>query len=95
MGAPHPAASPIIVLKEWLPEVPVATTLERPENQYRILEDRRDEGISWLQAEWEPQSFRRSFAIGGPGASTPHDRLPMLHRTVERAFEEARQASFE
>ncbi|MGO7130384.1 hypothetical protein AB9E06_05920 [Rhizobium leguminosarum] len=94
MGAPHPAASPIILLKEWKPDVPVATILARPENKYRILEDRRDEGIYWLQADWEPGAFARSFAIGGPGSSTDHDRLPMLHRTVEKAFVAARQASW-
>lgn len=94
MGAPNPASSPVIVLKEWAPEVPIATILERPENKYRFLEDRRDEGVYWLQAEWETQSFRKSFAIGGPGTPTTHDRLPLLHRTVETAFDEARRASF-
>ncbi|NKK36815.1 hypothetical protein GFL72_19545 [Rhizobium leguminosarum bv. viciae] len=94
MGAPHPTTSPIIVLKEWKPDVPVETILSRPENKYRILEDRRDEGIYWLQAEWEPESFARSCAIGGPGSATDHDKLPMLHRTVARAFAAAAEASW-
>lgn len=94
MGTPHPTASPIIVLREWKPDVPVATILERPENKYRILEDRRDERIYWLQAEWELDSFARSFVIGGPGTATDHERLPMLHRTVQEAFAAAQRASW-
>lgn len=56
---------------------------------FALMEDRRDDGVYWLAGEV------RQFAIGGPGVSTDHDRLPVAWgRRIQQAYEAARAERF-
>ncbi|WP_164155835.1 hypothetical protein [Sandarakinorhabdus rubra] len=95
MGAPNAGAPNILTLEKWNEGVSIEEILSTRENRYRLLEDRRDEGVYWLQADFVKGGFRHSYSVGGPGVSTDHDRLPLLHRRVAAAYEAAEVHRFE
>jgi hypothetical protein len=94
MGAPSSATPNILTLEHWAASDAIELILSTAENRYRFLEDRRDEHVYWLQADYYTGVFRHSFVVGGKGKVTDHDRLPLLHRHVEEAYLAARQMSF-
>ena len=94
MGGPSPKTANILPLSLWQPDVPIAEILATPENRYRLLEDRRDSRVYWLHSELTEGSFHHSYMVGGPGVSTDHDRLPMLHNTVKEAYETTQSFKF-
>lgn len=89
IGPPSAEEPNILTLEQWSPEVPIEEILGTPENRYRFLEDRRDDEIYWLQADFVTGGFRHSFGVGGPGVETDHDRLPVLHGRVLAAYNAA------
>lgn len=95
MGAPNAKNANILPLSQWPNETAIEEILAAPENRYQILEDRRDEGIYWLLSEFVEGSFSRAFAIGGPGTNTNHDRLPLMHWSVEKAYQSATSYKFQ
>ena len=56
--------------------------------KYAILEDRRDDGIFWLSRR------DRSFAVGGYGLNTDHDRWPVTTPKMAKAHETANTERF-
>lgn len=90
IGPPSSDEPNILTLDQWSSATPIEEILETPENRYRFLEDRRDDGVYWLQADFIEGGFRASFMVGGPGRSTPHDRLPLLQGRVAGAYVAAR-----
>jgi hypothetical protein len=89
-GGPSADRPNILMLEHWKPEDTIEDILKAPENRYQFLEDRRDENVYWLQSHYVTGSFSRSYCIGGPGVSTNHDRLPLLHRRVAEGYEAAK-----
>ena len=94
MGAPNADKPNILPLNDWAANVTIEEILAAPENRYMILEDRRDEDVYWLYAEFVRGSFSSCYGIGGPGISTDHDRLPMLIRRAANAYTKAREMTF-
>lgn len=90
IGPPNKDLANVLTLNEWAAQVSIEEILSTPENRYRFLEDRRDDAVYWLQADFVAGGFRHSFMVGGPGVSTDHDRLPLLHGRVAEAYEAAR-----
>lgn len=95
MGVPSSTAGNVLPLKEWPRDEPIESILASSENRYRILDDRRDDRIYWLHAEFVTGGFRHSYMVGGPGTSTDHERLPLLHRLVASGYEAATAARFD
>ncbi|GAA5191484.1 hypothetical protein [Ferrimonas gelatinilytica] len=88
LGPPSEEFANIIILSEWNLEDDIEVILGSYVNRYQIQEDRRDEKVYWLLCEDEVgEGFRRAYMVGGPGDSTDHDRLPMIIRTVKRAYD--------
>jgi hypothetical protein len=79
----------VLPLNQWPIQVDIAEILSVPENRYRFMEDRRDGGIYWLQAEFVSGRFSHSYMVGGPGISTDHDRLPLVEGRVLEAYTSA------
>ncbi|NDW05557.1 hypothetical protein [Jiella pacifica] len=94
-GAPSFEPPNILTLEQWHVEVPIATILSDPENRYCFLQDRRDEGVYWLQANAVGGGFRRTFMVGGPGVVTTHDRVPLMLPHIEAAYAAAAAARWE
>jgi hypothetical protein len=97
LAAGPPSFDPpnILTLEQRTPETAIEHILADPENRYHFLQDRRDEGVYWLQANAVGGGFRRTFMIGGPGSVTDHDREPLMLAHIEGAYGAARQARFE
>lgn len=94
MGAPSSKIANILPLSLWDYDTEIEEILEAQENRYQILEDRRDNRVYWLHSEYVAGYFHHSYMVGGPGESTDHDRLPLLHKNVLEAYEEASKAKF-
>lgn len=92
MGAPDADRGNVLPLNQWPIRTDIAEILSMPENRYRFMEDRRDEGIYWLQAEFVSGGFSHSYMVGGHGVSTDHDRLPMIKGRILEAYESAGSA---
>jgi hypothetical protein len=92
MGGPSPLTANILTFEQWGPSTTIETILSTTEYRYKFLEDRRDELVYWLQADAVNGGFVHSFLVGGKGTVSQHDRLPLLHRHVERAYSAARAA---
>lgn len=95
MGAPSSQHPNILQLSLWDFETDIEEILEADENRYQILEDRRDSQVYWLHSEYIEGNFHHSYMVGGPGESTDHERLPLLHNTVLGAYEEASSVAFD
>jgi hypothetical protein len=85
-GAPSFDPPNILTLEQWDIDAPIADILSNPENRYHFLQDRRDEGIYWLQANAVGGGFRRTFMVGGPGRETDHVREPLMLPHIEAAY---------
>lgn len=59
---------------------------------YQLLADRRDEGVFWLQGD--PKDGLHTFALGGPGNPTDHDRMPVVTDRLRAAFEASQAERF-
>lgn len=94
MGPPAAEQANILPLSFWNEETTIEQMLSAPENRYRLLEDRRDQQVYWLHAEYIQGDFRHSYMVGGPGKSTDHERFPLLHNKVLEAYEKARAIKF-
>ncbi len=90
IGQPKADAGNILTLEAWPTAISIKEILAAMENRFRFLEDRRDDSVYWLHAEYVTGDLNQSFMIGGPGVSTDHDRLPLLHRRVRAAYDAAR-----
>lgn len=86
VGPPSKSTPNILTLDEWQADATIEEILADPENRYYFLQDRRDDGIYWLQANAVSGHFRRTFLVGGPGTVTDHDRPPMLLPHIEAAY---------
>lgn len=95
IGMPNIEKPNILPLNEWAHDVPIDDILSTPENRYRFLADRRDEGIYWLQADFVGGGFRHSMCVGGPGEQSDHDRLPITNSRLLAAYEGANSARFD
>lgn len=89
VGPPSKGTPNILTLDEWQADVPIEDILADPQNRYYFLQDRRDEGIYWLQANAVSGHFRHTFLVGGPGEVTDHERPPMLLPHIEAAYDAA------
>lgn len=89
IGGPAPMTANVLVLEKWKRDVPIEEILANHDNRYWFHEDRRDENVYWLHSEGV-----EGFPVGGPGVSTSHDRPPLNHRTVAKAYDAARSAVF-
>lgn len=89
IGGPAPKTANVLVLEKWRRDVPIEDILADPDNRFWFHEDRRDEKVYWLHSEEV-----EGFVIGGPGVSTSHERPPLNHRTVAKAYDAARSAVF-
>ncbi len=93
IGGPSVDAGNVLTLEQWSEQNSIEEILATPENRYRFLEDRRDDGVYWLQADFVAGGFKHSFAVGGPGVSTDHDvlgsasppRLPTSFKVITAA----------
>lgn len=88
-GAPSFDPPNILTLEQWDFGIPIDEILNNPENRYHFLQDRRDEGIFWLQANAIDGGFRRTFMVGGTGQETDHDREPLMLDRIRKAYMEA------
>ena len=84
IGGPAPRTTNILPLERWSSDVSIGEMLASQSNRYWFHEDRRDDGVYWLHSEQV-----HGFPIGGPGTSTDHDRAPLNHRNVQKAYEQA------
>lgn len=91
-GAPSFDPPNILTLEQWKPDTPIDEILADPENRYHFLQDRRDEGVYWLQANAVGGGFRRAFLIGGPGEISDHVREPLMLPHIEAAYNAALSA---
>ncbi|NEW87238.1 hypothetical protein DU475_08180 [Rhodopseudomonas sp. WA056] len=87
IGGPAPKTANVLVLEKWKRDVPIEEILGNSDNRYWFHEDRRDEKVYWLHSE-----NVEGFVVGGPGKSTIHERPPLNHATVEKAYFAARIA---
>lgn len=94
MGPPSSDQANILPLNLWDEKTTIGEILDMPENRYRLLEDRRDPRVYWLHSELIEGEFNHSYMVGGPGESTDHERLPLLHNTVLEAYEKAKCIKF-
>lgn len=94
-GAPSYDPPNILTLDQWPPDTPIETILSDPENRYHFLQDRRDEGIYWLQANAVGGGFRRTFMVGGPGKVTVHEREPLILPHIEAAYDASVKARWD
>ena len=94
-GAPSFTPPNILTLEQWDFEVPIEAILADPENRYHFLQDRRDQGIYWLQANAVGGGFRRTFMAGGPGQATDHVREPLMLSLVRDAYAAAATARWD
>lgn len=94
-GAPSFDPPNILTLEQWGIDVPIADILSDPENRYHFLQDRRDDGIYWLQANAVWGGFRRTFLVGGPGAETDHLREPLMLPHIAAAYAAAAAARWD
>lgn len=94
IGEPSADVPNILPLNNWGEDVTIQEILSTTENRYRLLEDRRDSCIYWLQSESVHGVFHKSYMVGGPGVSTDHERLPELHKTVLEGYKKARSIKF-
>lgn len=92
MGAPAAGSPNILPLNQWPMTVSIQEILSTSENRCYFLEDRRDDRVYWLQADHVSGGFRHSYAVGGPGRSTDHDRLPIMRPNIEAAYRAAQVA---
>lgn len=88
-GAPSFDPPNILTLEQWDVAMPIDEILKNPENRYHFLQDRRDEGIFWLQANAVEGGFRHTFMVGGPGQETDHNREPLMLERIRKAYMEA------
>lgn len=94
MGAPDAERSNVLPLNQWPFQTDIAEILSVPENRYRFMEDRRDDGVFWLQSEFVGGGFSSSYMIGGSGTSTDHDRLPLIKGRILQAYRVAADIVF-
>lgn len=94
MGPPSAEQANILPLSLWGEETTIEEILGTPENRYQLLEDRRDNQVYWLHSEYVEGGFHHSYMVGGPGESTDHERLPLLHNTALEAYEKAKAIKF-
>lgn len=87
IGGPAPRTPNVLPLDQWEHTVSIEDILKSPENRYWFHEDRRDEKVYWLHSE-----MTHGYEIGGPGKSSQHDRSPLNHRYVAKAYEAAMSA---
>jgi hypothetical protein len=92
MGPPDAERANILPLNQWPSETGIDEILAAPENRYRFMEDRRDEQVYWLHAEFVAGQFAHSYMVGGKGTSTDHERLPMIKGLVLEGYNAARTA---
>jgi len=92
MGAPNAEEANVLPLNQWRIDVDIGEILATPENRYRFMEDRRDDEVYWLQAEFVTGGFSHSYMIGGKGQSTDHERLPMIKGQILEAYKAATAA---
>jgi hypothetical protein len=94
-GAPSFDPPNILTLEQWHIDAPIADILSDPENRYHFLQDRRDEGIYWLQANAVGGGFRQTFLVGGPGKVTDHLREPLMLPHIAAAYAAAAEARWD
>ncbi len=94
IGGPDVDTPNVLPLNEWHHDTSVEHILSTPENRYRFLADRRDDGVYWLQADFVGGGFRHSFCVGGPGAQTDHERLPIISSQLKAAYDLATSTRF-
>jgi hypothetical protein len=92
MGAPAAETPNILPLEKWPLSTKIEEILGTPENRYYFLEDRRDDRVYWLQANFVSGNFKESYMVGGPGVSTDHERLPLLRPNIVAAYKAAHNA---
>ena len=78
-----------LTLEQWDIRTPICEILKNPENCYHFLQDRRDEGIFWLQANAVGGGFRHTFMVGGPGQETDHVKEPLMLDRIRKAYIDA------
>lgn len=88
-GAPSFDPPNILTLEQWDIRTPICEILKNPENRYHFLQDRRDEGMFWLQANAVGGGFRHTFMVGGPGQETDHVREPLMLDRIRKAYIDA------
>jgi hypothetical protein len=94
-GAPSFDPPNILTFEQWSIEVPIADILADPENRYHFLQDRRDDGLYWLQANAVGGGFRQTFLVGGPGVETDHLREPLMLPHIASAYAAAAAARWD
>lgn len=95
IGGPSPV-TPNILYLNIIVDLKIEEALADPDYRGRIMEDRRDENVYWFSSEQENTgSFSVVCALSKRDESwTDHEKFPLIHRTVQRAYEVAQSYNF-
>lgn len=86
IGLPKEGVGNILPLSQWNDSTSIQDILGETRNRYYFCEDRRDEGIFWLQSDdFVGKMFAHSYCVGGWGTSTDHMKPPIISDRIKKA----------